>query len=85
METKMTVALEVGAYEAKTRLSALLDEVEKGQSVTISRHGVPVAVLMPANRPVTPTPEETVAALRAFRRGRTLGASVTDLIAEGRR
>ncbi len=35
----------VGAYQAKTHLPALLDEVTKGEKVIITRHGVPVAVL----------------------------------------
>ena len=38
---------EVGAYEAKTHLPRLLDEVEAGQSITITKHGRPVAVLVP--------------------------------------
>jgi antitoxin (DNA-binding transcriptional repressor) of toxin-antitoxin stability system len=33
----------VGIFEAKTHLSSLLDEVEKGGEVTITRHGKPVA------------------------------------------
>ena len=37
----------VGAYEAKTHLSRLLDEVAKGETITITRHGVPVAMLVP--------------------------------------
>ncbi|MDQ3779529.1 MAG: type II toxin-antitoxin system prevent-host-death family antitoxin [Chloroflexota bacterium] len=37
----------VGAYEAKTHLSQLLDEVAAGESITITRHGVPVARLVP--------------------------------------
>ena len=37
--------LEVGAFEAKTHLSQLLDEVERGAVVKISRRGKPVAVL----------------------------------------
>jgi len=81
----MEAHLEVGAYEAKTKLGALLDEVEKGHSVTITRHGAAVAVMVPAKRPAVPAPGETVAALRTFRKGRTLGVAVADLIAEGRR
>jgi prevent-host-death family protein len=43
----------IGAFEAKTHLSRLLDEVEKGDSVTITKHGRPVARLVPAiGRPV---------------------------------
>jgi prevent-host-death family protein len=37
----------VGAFEAKTHLSALLERVEKGESITITRHGRPVARLVP--------------------------------------
>ena len=85
LEKDMEPILAVGAYEAKTKLGALLDEVAKGHSVTITRHGAPVAVMMPANRPVVPALGETVASLRAFRKGRVLGASVRDLIDEGRR
>jgi len=39
---------EVGAFEAKTHLSRLLDEVERGASIVITRHGKPVAELRPA-------------------------------------
>ena len=41
--------IEVGAFEAKNKLSALLDRVEQGEEVTITRHGRPVARLVPAN------------------------------------
>ena len=37
----------VGAFEAKTHLSALLDRVERGEEVTITRRGQPVAKLVP--------------------------------------
>ncbi|AWM42323.1 type II toxin-antitoxin system Phd/YefM family antitoxin [Gemmata obscuriglobus] len=38
----------VGLYEAKTKLSELLDRVEGGEELVITRHGVPVARLVPA-------------------------------------
>lgn len=44
----MNVVKEVGAFEAKTHLSRLLDEVEQGASVMITRHGKRVAELVPA-------------------------------------
>jgi prevent-host-death family protein len=44
--------IEVGAFEAKNKLSALLDRVEQGEEVTITRHGRPVARLVPASREV---------------------------------
>ena len=37
----------VGAYEAKTHLPRLLDRVARGESLTITRHGRPVARLVP--------------------------------------
>jgi prevent-host-death family protein len=40
---------EVGAFEAKNKLSALLDRVEQGEEIVITRHGRPVARLIPAN------------------------------------
>jgi prevent-host-death family protein len=39
---------EVGAFEAKNKLSQLLDEVERGAEITITRHGKQVARLVPA-------------------------------------
>ncbi len=38
---------EVGAFDAKTHLSRLLDEVEQGASIVITRHGKRVAELVP--------------------------------------
>ena len=40
--------MQVGTFEAKNRLSALLDMVEAGQEVTITRNGKPVAKLVAA-------------------------------------
>lgn len=49
--------MSVNIYEAKTRLSQLVAEVERtGAEVTISRHGTPVAKLVPF-RPVVPPRE----------------------------
>lgn len=76
----------VGAYEAKTHLPRLLDEVEKGGRITITRHGVPVAMLVPVPGNATLRPEEAVERLLEFRRGRGLdGMSVREMIEEGRR
>ncbi len=38
---------EVGAFEAKNRLGSLLDRVEQGEEIVITRHGKPVARLVP--------------------------------------
>jgi prevent-host-death family protein len=39
---------EIGAFEAKNKLSALLDRVEQGEEIVITRHGRPVAKLVPS-------------------------------------
>ena len=75
----------IGAYEAKTKLGQLLDEVEAGESITITRHGVPVATLAPA-RPRQKAVEEAAAGLRRFRATHRLkGVGIRELIDEGRR
>ena len=75
----------IGAYEAKTHLPRLLAEVEAGNSVTITKHGRPVARLVPVS-PRSTSPESTIAALRAARAGVHRGDdSVRDMIEEGRR
>lgn len=38
---------EVGAFEAKNTLGSLLDQVERGEEIVITRHGRPVARLVP--------------------------------------
>jgi prevent-host-death family protein len=74
----------VSVHEAKTGLSKLLRRVEAGERITITRHGVPVAVLVPPHG-MRGAAGEPVDAMRAFRRGRRLGAPLRDVIAEGRR
>jgi prevent-host-death family protein len=39
---------EIGAFEAKNKLGSLLDRVEKGEEITITRRGIPVAKLVRA-------------------------------------
>lgn len=39
--------LEFGAFEAKNKLGALLDRVEEGEEIIITRHGKPIARLVP--------------------------------------
>ena len=76
---------EIGSYEAKTHLARLLEEVEKGEVIVITRHGNPVARLVPA-RPEAARVADVVDALREARTGVTLGGvSMRELIDEGRR
>jgi prevent-host-death family protein len=84
---EFTPSNQVGAYEAKTHFSELLERVERGEEVTITRHGAPVAKLVPLRQ--IATPDQRRAAIEAMQRaakGRSLGGlRVKDLIAEGRR
>jgi prevent-host-death family protein len=80
-------SITVGAYEAKTHLSELLEKVEAGQEITITKHGAPVAKLVPVKKDVRP--EERVAAIERIQKlatGLSLGGlKVKDLLTEGRR
>lgn len=76
----------VGAYEAKTHLPRLLDEVARGKAITITKHGVPIAMLVPAPEARRKNVREVIRGLREFRKGRTLGGlTIHELIEEGRR
>lgn len=76
----------VGAFEAKTRLSELLEQVEQGKVVTITRRGRPVARLVPIETVTQDRAAQAVARLRALRRGATLGGlDWRDLRDAGRR
>jgi len=76
----------VGAYEAKTRLPALLKRVSKGERITITNRGVPVAVLVPARPESARKVEDVIAQLRECRKGvRLRGLSLRRMIEEGRR
>jgi prevent-host-death family protein len=77
----------VAAYDAKTHFSELLERVAAGEQITITRHGAPIARLVPVDRVVSE--EERRAAVAAMRqlasRNRLDGLSVKVLIAEGRK
>lgn len=77
----------VGAFEAKNRLGQLLDWVEAGEEVIITRHGKTVAWLVPPCLAADHDKARAAAtAIRAMSQGVTLGGlSLRDLVAEGRR
>jgi len=76
----------VGAYEAKTHLTQLLERVAKGERITITKHGVPVATLQPADSAKKKPVREIIDQLKRFRSGHRLdGASIREMIEEGRR
>ena len=78
----------IGAFEAKNRLGTLLDLVEQGEEVIITRHGKPAARLVApavgADRRAQA--REAVARIRERRKGVILGGiSIRELIDEGRK
>ena len=76
----------IGSYEAKTHLPRLLDKVSKGARITITKHGVPVAQLVPVGQDPRQDIREVISELKRFRKGRTLnGITIRELIEEGRR
>jgi len=77
----------VGVFEAKNRLSELLDRVARGEAITITRRGEPVARLVPAVSLNDPErARKAIAALRSARKGiRLEGLTIDELRREGRR
>jgi len=76
----------VGAYEAKTHLPKLLERVAKGERITITKHGIPVATLQPAASAKKNPLRETIEQLKRFRSGHRLeGEAIREMIEEGRR
>lgn len=76
----------IGSYEAKTHLPRLLDEVAGGEEITITKHGVPVAVLVPPPGGKRRDTREVIEELKKFRKGKKLGGlKIRDLVEEGRR
>ena len=63
----------VGAFEAKTHLAALLDRVEQGEKIMITRRGRPVAQLVPVVDIDKARVDDAIQKLRALRSGTTLG------------
>jgi prevent-host-death family protein len=56
----------IGAFEAKTHLSSLLERVEKGERFIITRHGRPIAQLVPVEHEDAARRRAAVDALRSF-------------------
>ena len=76
----------VGLFDAKTHLSALLERVAQGEEITITKHGTPVALVVPAGNRRKKDPRKVAERIRALRKGAKLkGLTVRQLIEEGRR
>lgn len=83
----------VGVSKAKAQFSRLVSDVEAGQTITITRRGVPVAELIPHPAPVdrdwsSDAVAASIAAWRRYRKDHSItlgdGATIMDLINEGR-
>ncbi len=76
----------VGAYEAKMHLPKLLERVSEGERITITKHGIPVAVLQPPDPEKAVDTKSIIAELRQLRNQHNLGGlSIREMIEEGRR
>lgn len=78
---------EIGAFEAKNKFGAVLDWVEGGEEVVITRRGKVVARLVPSGSGIDRERVARAAAdILARRVGVTLGGlKIKDLVSEGRR
>ncbi|MDP2829787.1 MAG: type II toxin-antitoxin system prevent-host-death family antitoxin [Sulfuricellaceae bacterium] len=78
--------MEVGAYEAKTHLPSLLERVQRGERITITKHGVPVAMLVSVAPVEKPDIQTVIDELKRFANGYSSGGmALSEMIAEGRR
>ena len=77
----------IGVFEAKNKLTALLDEVERGGEVVITRRAKPVARMVPAGPGFDRERARRAASgLRQASRGVTLGGlNLKELVSQGRR
>jgi prevent-host-death family protein len=85
------MATTVGSFEAKTKLAELLDRVEAGETVTITRHGKAVAKLVPASADESERArkraliEDIKRKRSGWDRGAKPGTTIEELIKAGRR
>jgi prevent-host-death family protein len=76
---------EVGAFEAKTHLSELLERVQKGERFVITKHGRSVAALVPFRKRDPGKIRAAIENLKEFQKGHSLGGlSVREMIEAGR-
>lgn len=78
--------IEIGAYEAKTKLAELLRQVQAGKRFTITNRGKAVAELVPPATAHKPDAREVIEAFQAFRKANPVRRKVNirEMIEEGR-
>ena len=75
---------EIGAYEAKTHLPKLLERVQKGERFVITRHGHPIAELIPVSGRNVERIRHAIASLRSVRKALARrGVRAKDILREG--
>jgi prevent-host-death family protein len=79
--------MNIGVFEAKTHLSSLLDRVAKGEKITITRHGMPVAILAPVGEIGQKLSHADIVEGMRILRGRVKPGrmSVGEMVQQGRR
>jgi len=75
----------VSAFDAKTHLSQLLHEVEKGRAITITRRGRPVARLVPTTEENVASVNDILTELSTIRKRVKGSCDIKELINEGRK
>jgi len=79
---------QIGAFEAKTHFSQVLEQVERGDNFIVTKRGKPVAKIMPVEQEKKMTYREAIEALREMRklyRGKPGEDNIKDLIEDGRK
>jgi prevent-host-death family protein len=82
------MAQHIGAFEAKTHFSQILDKAEQGADFVITKRGKPVAKIIPFQQEPEMTRQEAIVQLREMRklyRGEPGSFNIREAIEEGRK
>jgi prevent-host-death family protein len=82
------MAQHIGAFEAKTHFSKIIDKAERGEDFVITKRGKPVAKIIPFEQKTEMTFKEAVEQMQELRknyRGKPGDFNVREAIEEGRR
>ncbi len=74
----------IGAYQAKTNFSQLIERVSRGERITITKHGVPVALISPVEIKPSREISEIIKDIKTFRSSLRLEGDLREMIEEGR-
>jgi prevent-host-death family protein len=75
----------VGAFEAKTHFSALLERVIKGEKILITKHGQIIAKIIPMTGVDKEEFEDAIQGILSFQNSHVLGLDWKELRDEGRK